>query len=111
MTEHLSATSKNRRALWITFGLTFSYLIVEVLGGLLTNSLALLADAAHMLTDVGGLGLALFASWMSSKPATPRKTYGYYRVEILAALANSLVLFFDVVLHHLRSLPPVQRTA
>jgi len=80
--------------LWTTFGLTLTFFCVEVVGGLLTNSLALLADAAHMLTDVGGLGLALFASWMSSKPLTPLKTYGYYRVEILAALTNSLVLFF-----------------
>lgn len=93
MSGLVSVTAKNRRALWITFGLTFTYLCVEVVGALLTNSLALLADAAHMLTDVGGLGLALFASWISAKPATPAKTYGYYRVEILAALANAVVLF------------------
>lgn len=91
--EQLSVTAKNRRSLWIVFGLTFAYFVVEVVGGLLTNSLALLADAAHMLTDVGGLGLALFAAWMSAKPATPQRTYGYYRVEILAALANGVVLF------------------
>jgi cobalt-zinc-cadmium efflux system protein len=91
--EQLSVTAKNRRSLWIVFGLTFTYFLVEVVGGLLTNSLALLADAAHMLTDVGGLGLALFAAWMSTKPATPQRTYGYYRVEILAALANAVVLF------------------
>ncbi len=91
--EQLSVTAKNRRALWIVFGLTFIYFLVEVAGGLLTNSLALLADAAHMLTDVGGLGLALFAAWMSAKPATPQRTYGYYRVEILAALSNAVVLF------------------
>lgn len=91
--EQLSVTAKNRRSLWIVFGLTFTYFLVEVVGGLVTNSLALLADAAHMLTDVGGLGLALFAAWMSSKPATPQRTYGYYRVEILAALANAVVLF------------------
>src|SRR5687768_5397379 len=83
---NLSAAAQNRRGLKITFGLTFTYFIVEVIGGILTNSLALLADAAHMLTDVGGLGLALFATWMVQKPATPQKTYGYYRVEILAAL-------------------------
>lgn len=94
MSTLVSGTARNRRLLWTTFGLTFTYFCVEVAGGLLTNSLALLADAAHMLTDVGGLGLALFASWMSSKPLTPLKTYGYYRVEILAALTNSLVLFF-----------------
>jgi cobalt-zinc-cadmium efflux system protein len=93
MTTQTSATGKNRRLLWITFALTFTFFIVEVVGGIWTNSLALLADAAHMLTDVGGLGLALFAAWMSSKPTTPAKTYGYYRVEILAALANAVVLF------------------
>lgn len=89
----LSVTAKNRRPLWIAFGLTFAYFLVEVVGGLMSNSLALMADAAHMLTDVGGLGLALFATWLSSKPAGPAKTYGYYRVEILAALANAVVLF------------------
>ena len=90
----LSAGAQHRRALMLTFGLTFTYFIVEVVGGLLTNSLALLADAAHMLTDVGGLGLALFAIWITQRPASPAKTYGYYRVEILAALANALVLFW-----------------
>lgn len=93
MSAQLGATAQHRRALKITFGLTFTYFIVEVVGGLLTNSLALLADAAHMLTDVFGLALALFAMWMSQKRATPTKTYGYYRVEILAALANALILF------------------
>ncbi|MBA4062559.1 MAG: cation transporter [Isosphaera sp.] len=93
MSEQVSVTAKNRRALWVVFGLTFTYFLVEVVGGLVTNSLALLADAAHMLTDVGGLGLALFAAWMSQKPATPQRTYGYYRVEILAALTNAVVLF------------------
>lgn len=89
----LSTAGQHRRALITTFGLTFTYFIVEVVGGLLTNSLALLADAAHMLTDVGGLGLALFAIWITQRPANAAKTYGYYRVEILAALANALVLF------------------
>ena len=89
----LSASAQHRRALMVTFGLTFAYFVIEVVGGLLTNSLALLADAAHMLTDVGGLGLALFAIWITQRPANPAKTYGYYRVEILAALANALILF------------------
>ncbi|HWP49066.1 MAG TPA: cation diffusion facilitator family transporter [Candidatus Limnocylindrales bacterium] len=92
MERLLSATSRNRRALLITFGLTLLYSLIEIIGGILTNSLALLADAGHMLADVGGLALALFAAWMSQKPATPAKTYGYYRVEILAALINALGL-------------------
>jgi len=94
MRTQLSGTAQHRRALLITFGLTFVYFIVEVAGGILTNSLALLADAGHMLTDVGGLALALFAAWISQQPASPTRTYGYYRVEILAALTNALVLFF-----------------
>jgi cobalt-zinc-cadmium efflux system protein len=69
-----------------------SYIIVEFISGLLTGSLALIADAGHMLADAGGLTLALFAINFSSKPATPQRTYGYYRIEILAALANSAVL-------------------
>ena len=72
--EIISVTGQNRRALQITFILTSIYFIVEVIGGILTNSLALLADAAHMLTDVGGLALALFATWIAKKPATPQKT-------------------------------------
>ena len=91
--ENISAAGPNRRRLQVTFGLTLGYFIVEVVGGIVTNSLALLADAAHMLTDVGGLALALFAIWIAQKPATPQKTYGYYRVEILAALANAATLF------------------
>ncbi len=87
-----SAGAQNRRALWVTFALTSGYLVVEVVAGLLTRSLALLADAGHMLTDVGGLGLALFATWISQKPATPARTYGYYRIEILAAFANAIAL-------------------
>lgn len=75
-----------------TLCLTGTFLLVEVAGALWTGSLALLADAGHMLTDVGGLGLALFAIWFAARPPTPEKTYGYYRVEILAALVNAVVL-------------------
>lgn len=89
---HLSAAAQNRRGLKFTFALTSSYFAIEVVGGVLTNSLALLADAAHMLTDLFGLGLALFATWIAQKPANPGKTYGYYRFEILAALANAVGL-------------------
>lgn len=87
-----SAASANKKRLAIVFGLTTTYLIVEVIGGLATGSLALLADAGHMLTDVAGLGLALLAIRFAERPATPERTYGYYRVEILAALTNALVL-------------------
>jgi cobalt-zinc-cadmium efflux system protein len=87
-----SSASQNKRRLAIVFGLTALYLVAEVIGGLLTHSLALLADAGHMLTDVAGLGLALFAIRFAERPATPERTYGYYRVEILAALTNAVVL-------------------
>lgn len=67
-------------------------MIAEALGGWLTNSLALLADAGHMLTDVAALTLTLFAIWFASRPATSKKTYGYYRLEILAAFVNGIAL-------------------
>jgi len=89
-----SAGAKHNKSLKIVFAITVSYLIIEVIVGFISNSLALLSDAAHMLTDVGGQALALFAIWMSSKPRNNRKTYGYYRVEILSALTNALVLIF-----------------
>ena len=72
--------------------LTSSYFVVQILGGLLTGSLALIADAGHMLTDIAGLTLSLLAVSFTRKPATPQKTYGFYRMEILATLANSVVL-------------------
>jgi cobalt-zinc-cadmium efflux system protein len=87
-----TAAARSRGVLIGTLVLTGSLLVVEVAGGLWTGSLALLADAAHMLTDVGGLALALFAIWIAARPPTPEKTYGYYRVEILAALVNALGL-------------------
>ena len=84
--------SGNQRALALTLGLTTSFLFVEVVGGLLTGSLALLADAAHMLSDSFSLSLALFAVWLAQRPATLERTFGYKRAEILAALANGLTL-------------------
>jgi cobalt-zinc-cadmium efflux system protein len=68
------------------------YLIAEVIGGIITNSLALLADAAHMLTDVVGLLLAYIAIRIGERKATSSKTFGYYRTEILAAVINAVVL-------------------
>jgi len=83
---------QNKRRLLLVLGLTSLYLIAEVVGGILTKSLALIADAGHMLTDVAGLVLALLAIWFAERPATPKRTYGYYRVEILAALTNAIIL-------------------
>ena len=80
------------RALQIALGLTVALMIAEVVGGLLSNSLALLADAGHMLTDAGALALSLFVAWMCRQPSRPEKTYGYLRWEILAALLNGATL-------------------
>jgi cobalt-zinc-cadmium efflux system protein len=72
--------------------ITSAFLIAEVIGGILTNSLALLADAGHMATDVAALALALFAVWLARRPATPERSFGLYRVEVLAALVNAATL-------------------
>jgi len=72
--------------------ITGTWFLIELVGGLYTNSLALLADAAHMLTDLAALGLSFFALKISTRPATHQKTYGYLRAEILAALANGIFL-------------------
>jgi cobalt-zinc-cadmium efflux system protein len=74
-------------------GLTVAFMIVEAIGGWLSGSLALLADAGHMLTDAGALGLSLLSGWIALRPATDSKTYGYQRWEILAALINGAALF------------------
>ena len=87
-----TAAGAGATRLLLVFGLVVAYMLVEVVGGLLTNSLALLADAGHMLTDAGGIGLALLAIWFAGRPATAEKSYGYYRIEIFSALLNALVL-------------------
>jgi cobalt-zinc-cadmium efflux system protein len=90
--SHQSRGGGNERRLAITLCLAASYMVAEFVGGLLTNSLALLADAGHMLSDVGALTLSLFALWIARRPSSPRFTYGYYRTEILAALVNGAAL-------------------
>src|SRR2546427_4850527 len=87
-----TAAALSRDRLITALGLTAAFFVVEVLGALWTGSLALLADAGHMLPAVGGPALAFFAIWIAGRPPTPAKTYGYYRAEILAALVNALVL-------------------
>ena len=82
----------NSRRLGIVLALTLVYMIIEIIGSLLANSLALLADAGHMLSDAGALGLSLLALWIAQIPATSSHTYGYYRTEILAALVNGAAL-------------------
>src|SRR5437667_8880388 len=87
------AAARSRPVLAVTLALTGTMMVVEFVAGLWTGSLALLADAGHMLTDATALALALVAAWLAARPPTPAKTYGYYRAEILAALANALLLF------------------
>ena len=85
-------SSRHKYRLWAVFGLSASFMLVQVVVGWWTNSLALLADAAHLFVDTAGVGLSLLAVWFAERPATAEKTYGYYRVEILAALVNGVVL-------------------
>ncbi len=86
------ARAGNRTRLAWTLGLTLTYMFAEIIGGYMADSLALLADAGHMFSDVAALGLSLFAAWISQRPATAQLTYGYHRAEILAALANGATL-------------------
>ena len=91
--DHAHASrDHDQRRLVVVLALTALVLVVEAVGSLWTGSLALLADAGHLLTDVVGLGLALFAMKVAERPPTAERTYGYHRVEILAALVNGAVL-------------------
>jgi cobalt-zinc-cadmium efflux system protein len=90
--DHDHALPESSRALALALGITAAFTVIEVVGGLLTGSLALLADAVHMLSDNVALALALFAVWLASRPSTPGRTYGYKRAEVLAALANGVAL-------------------
>ena len=91
--DHAREVSALRTALILTALLC----VVEVIGGYLTNSLALMSDGAHMFTDVAALALSLFALWIGARPASETKTFGYYRAEILAALLNGMALWVVVV--------------
>ncbi len=89
---HAAGRSADRRRMRLALTVTATVLVVEVIGALLTGSLALLADAAHMATDATAVLLALGASYLAARPANPRVTFGWHRAEVLAALANALVL-------------------
>lgn len=96
--HHTHEASHSQRALTVTLLLVVGYMLAEVVGGLLANSLALIADAGHMLSDAAALGLSLFALWAARQPARPQHTYGYARTEILAALVNGATLVAIAVL-------------
>jgi len=87
------ASSTNEKNLWIVLGLTTAFMIAEVIGGVLTKSLALISDAAHMFTDAAALAIALAAIGIGKRAADRKRSFGYYRFEILAAALNAVVLF------------------
>lgn len=90
--HHHGTVDRRSGKLVAALAITFVYMIAEAVGGYLTNSLALIADAGHMLTDVAAMALTLFSFWFASRPATARKTFGFYRLEILAAFVNGVTL-------------------
>jgi cobalt-zinc-cadmium efflux system protein len=93
VTEFESAAAQHRGRLVAVFGITVAILLVEVIGGIVSGSLALLADAGHALTDVAGIGLALGAIWFAARPSSAGRTFGFYRAEILVAVINGVLLF------------------
>jgi len=90
-TSDHGASGNRRKLAWI-LALTCVVMLLELVGGLWSGSLVLLADAGHMLSDASALGLALFAMWYGARPSPPQRTYGHYRAEILAAVANAVLL-------------------
>lgn len=90
---HSHSHARQERSLFIALLLTGTFMVVETIGGVLTHSLALLSDAAHMLTDVAALIISFMAIKISQRRASPNKTFGYYRIEILAAIFNTIILF------------------
>lgn len=90
---HALPQGKNERSLWLAFSLTFGFLVAEVIGGIMTGSLALISDAAHMFTDAAALAIALAAIHIARRPADARRSFGYHRFEIIAAAFNALLLF------------------
>ena len=93
-----TVTGEHRRALAAVLGISTAIAVAEVVGTIITGSLVLLADAAHMAADAAGVGLSLLATWFAGRPATARRTFGYARAEILAAMANALLLLGMAVL-------------
>jgi cobalt-zinc-cadmium efflux system protein len=112
--EHAHPAVRSQRVLLIVLALNVVYMLAEAIGGWWANSLALLSDAGHMLADIAAIALSLFAARFAQRPATPSKTYGYYRMEILAALANGVTLIVISLLicyeawHRLRQAEVVQ---
>ncbi|WP_274652433.1 cation diffusion facilitator family transporter [Paenibacillus humicola] len=90
--KHVKEQETSKRSLWVTLILTFFFTVVEIIGGLLSNSLALLSDSAHMISDVIALGLSMAAIYLARRPPNARYTFGYLRFEIIASFLNGLAL-------------------
>ena len=101
---HRREGPSGQRELAIALAITASMMCVELIAGLYSGSLALLADAGHMLTDASALTMSLFAAWIAARPPTTEKTYGYYRTEILAALVNGVAMWLIVVWIYARAM-------
>jgi cobalt-zinc-cadmium efflux system protein len=106
-----SHESRTTRALAVALGITASFFVIELVGGILTNSLALQTDAFHMLTDVFALAYALVAVRIAQRPITLKKTYGYYRVEILSAFLNGILLWAVVLFIFYEAFQRIQQPA
>ena len=91
--QHHAHRSASRRSLGISLALIMGYMVAEVIGGVVSGSLALIADAGHMLTDGFAIGLALLAIWIAGRPASIDQTFGFHRTEVLAAMLNALSLW------------------
>jgi len=110
MHEHLHPL-RGTRYLGIALGITTSFFIIELVGGILTNSLALLTDAWHMLNHIFALVFALVAAWLALRPITMKRTYGYYRAEILAAFLNGIFLWAVAVFIFYQAIQRIQQPA
>jgi len=110
----LTATGRHRKRLIAVLAITLAVVLVQVVGAALSGSLALLADAGHMLSDAAGVTIALLAAWIAGRPASDQRTYGYQRAEVLAALANALILIvisvviFTEAIRRIGTAPEVQ---
>jgi len=110
MQEHLYL-SRSTRYVGTALGITISFFIIELVGGIVTNSLALLTDAWHMLNDVFALVFALTAAWLAQRPINMKKTFGYYRAEVLAGFLNGIFLWAIVVFIFYEALQRIQQPA
>ncbi|NMR28973.1 cation diffusion facilitator family transporter [Crystallibacter degradans] len=99
-----TAAAKHRKKLIWVVAITLAVVVIQIIGAFISGSLALLADAGHMLSDAAGVSIALLAAWIATRPPSDKRTYGYQRAEVLAALANAMVLIVIAVIIFLEAL-------